>query len=79
MLLAFLDSKKYGIFTDNILSHETVDPYQKYSLMRLINFNCTSFSHVLLTNEHSLIYNQNMCFIFFFETRVKATIQVLRF
>ena len=29
MLLLFLDLKKWGPFTDNILSHETDDPYLK--------------------------------------------------
>ena len=34
---------------------------------------------MLLTNDHFLIYNQNDSFALFFETEIKATIQVLRF
>ena len=37
------------------------------------------FFLVLLSNKHSLIYNQNDCFAFSFETSIKADIQVLRF
>ena len=46
--------------------------------MRLIHFNWTHI-YMLLTNEHSLTYNHNDCFVFFFETYIKAAIQVLRF
>ena len=35
--------------------------------------------YVLLTNEHSLTYNQNNPFAFFFEIYIKAAIQVLHF
>ena len=47
--------------------------------MRLIHFNRTNIFHVLPENEHSLTYNRNHCFIFFFETYIKATIKALRF
>ena len=33
---------------------------------------------MLLTNEHSLTYNQKDWFAFFFEALIKAAIQVLR-
>ena len=35
--------------------------------------------HVLITNEHSLMYNQNYRFALFFKMQIKSTIQVLRF
>ena len=53
-------------FTENILSHETIEPYHKKILfsMRKIQFNwtiilCVTYKWILLT------YNQNDCFALF--------------
>ena len=46
--------------------------------MRCIHFNSTHF-YVLLKKEHSLTYSQNDRVACFFETYIKAAIQVLRF
>ena len=53
-------------------------PSRKVYIINVKNSNWTIFN-VLLTNEHSLTYNQNESFAFFFETLIKAAIQVLRF
>ena len=58
MLLVVLDFRSRGSLIDNILSHETVDPYLK------IHFQCFKLIlseqdfHVLLINKHFLRYNQ---------------------
>ena len=55
------------------------------STVKSLHFQCDKFIliqhifYMLLTNEHSLIYNQNDCFAFFFETYIKAAILVLHF
>ena len=44
-------------------------PISKGSHFQFVKFILNGhFFHVLLTNEHSLVYNQNNCFAFFFET-----------
>ena len=54
-------------------------------ISKSLHFQCVKFIligqmfYVLITNEHSLTYIQNYCFAFFFETWIKAAIQVLRF
>ena len=69
ILPVFLNLRRRESFTDSILSHETIDPY-----LKSLHFQCVKFFlighifYVLLTNEHSLIYNQNDRFAFVFET-----------
>ena len=62
----FLILRSSESFTDNILSYEAIDPYfKKYTFSdREIQFNW-DFCHVLLTNKHSITYNQNDRFAFF--------------
>ena len=47
----------------------------RFQFVKFISF---GIFHVLLTNEHSLTYIQNYHVAFFFETKIKVAIQVLR-
>ena len=70
----FLIWRRRESFTENILSHETIDPY-----LKSLHFQCVKFiliGHIFI---RYLTYNQNDRFAFFIETYINAAIQVLRF
>ena len=46
MLLVVLDLKKYRTLTDNILSHETVDPYLKNFIFLGCKFNLIGYLQI---------------------------------